>query len=80
MKIDFYNSISEAYSEPCAPSKTDRFAKVVNGFQLLTIFAKYSILDVWQSPEYVSAKKPSQPAITCSKLTIESLEQNVKCV
>ena len=30
------------------------FAKIVNGFQLLAIFAKNSILDVWQASEYAS--------------------------
>ena len=32
----------------CQTSKMKRFAKKVNGFQLLTIFAKRFILDVWQ--------------------------------
>ena len=31
-----------------------RLAKIVNGFQPLTIFAKRSILDIWQSSEYSS--------------------------
>ena len=31
------------------------FEKVVDGFELLTIFAKLSILDVWQGSEYGSA-------------------------
>ena len=30
------------------------FLKLVSGFQLLTIFAKSSILDVWQGSEYAS--------------------------
>ena len=30
------------------------FAKIVNGFQLLTIFAKRSILGIWQGSEYAS--------------------------
>ena len=30
------------------------FAKIVNGFQPLTIFAKSSILDVLQGSEYAS--------------------------
>ena len=29
----------------------ERFAKLVDGFELLTIFAKRSILDVWQGSE-----------------------------
>ena len=31
------------------------FEKVVDGFELLTIFAKLFILDVWQGSEYGSA-------------------------
>ena len=33
----------------------DCFEKVVDGFELLTIFPKLSILDVWQGSEYGSA-------------------------
>ena len=33
-------------------SKMKRFAKIVNGFQMLTIFSKSPILDVWRSCEY----------------------------
>ena len=32
----------------------ESFAKMTNGFQLLTIFQKQSIVDVWQVSEYVS--------------------------
>ena len=32
-----------------------RSAKIVNGFQLLTISAQSSILDVWEGSEYASA-------------------------
>ena len=45
---------SEAYSEPCQIAKIVRFAKIVNSFQSLTIFAKRSILDVSQGSEYSS--------------------------
>ena len=31
-----------------------RCEKIVEGFQLLTIFAKRSVLDVWQGSEYTS--------------------------
>ena len=34
----------------------ERFAKIVNGFQLLTVFAKRSILFEWQGSEYTSGK------------------------
>ena len=37
---------AEAYSGPCQASKTKLFVKIINDFQLLTIFAKSSILDV----------------------------------
>ena len=64
------------------------FARVVNGFQLLTIFVKHSILDIWHGSEYSSVayifrffkREPTQPALTCSKLTREELEQVVKYV
>ena len=37
----------EVYSEPCQPSKIKFFAKADNDFQLLTAFARNSILDAW---------------------------------
>ena len=40
------------YSEPYQTSKMERFARVVNAFKPLTIFAERSILDVWQGSEY----------------------------
>ena len=45
---------SEGYSEPCQTSKMDVFAKIVNGFSSLTIFAESSVLDVWQESEFAS--------------------------
>ena len=45
---------SEWHLEPCQTSKTEHFATRVNGWKLLTIFAKSSILDVWQGSEYAS--------------------------
>ena len=44
----------EAYSEPCQTSKMGCFAKIVDGSKPLTIFAKRSILIVWQGPEHAS--------------------------
>ena len=38
---------SETYSGHCQISKMEYFEKVVDGFELLTIFAKRFILDVW---------------------------------
>ena len=43
----------EAYSDPCQTSKIERFAKIVNDWKPLTIFAKHSILDAWQGSVYV---------------------------
>ena len=34
----------------------DRFVKIVNSSNLLTIFAKRSFLDVWQGAEYAFEK------------------------
>ena len=39
---------TETYSESYQASKMELFAKIVNGWKPLTIFAKSSILDVWQ--------------------------------
>ena len=44
----------EAYSETSGTSTMEFFAKIVNGFQLLTIFAKSSLLDVRLGSEYAS--------------------------
>ena len=43
---------SETYSEPCQTSKVECFAKIVNGFYMLTVFTIGSILDIWQGSEY----------------------------
>ena len=58
---------SEPYSEPIQTSKVKVFGEIVNGFWFLTIFAKSSILDVWQDSEFTSEasndfaeKAPSQ--------------------
>ena len=45
----------EVYSEPCQPSKIKFFAKADNDFQLLTAFARNSILDAWEVSVYPSA-------------------------
>ena len=49
--IHFY---SEAYSKSYQVSKMELLMKIVNRFQLLTIFAKSSILYVWLGFEYAS--------------------------
>lgn len=47
----------EAYWEPHQISKTELFAKVVNGFKSLTIFPKPFIVDVWKGSDYTSGRK-----------------------
>ena len=48
---------AEAFPELYRTFKMVLFIKMVTGFQPLTIFAKSSILDVWQASAYVSALK-----------------------
>ena len=45
---------SEPYPEGCQTRKMQVFANIVNGFSFLTIFAKSSILNIWQDFELVS--------------------------
>ena len=56
----------------------ENFATMVNGFYSLTLADKFTILVVSGGPDYTSemlaAKYVSQLAITCSKLTIQTLE------
>ena len=33
----------------------ESFEEIVGGFELLTVFAKHFILDIWQGSEHVSA-------------------------
>ena len=54
--LDF-GSNSEVYSEPCQTSKMESFAKILSNYKLLSIFAKYSILDVSHGSEYASEMK-----------------------
>ena len=44
----------EVNSEPSQTSNMDLFAKIINGWKTLTIFAKRSILDIWLGSEYAS--------------------------
>ena len=48
------NHGSGAYSELCQTLKMELVTKVDNVFKPLTIFAKRSILDIWQGSDYVS--------------------------
>ena len=43
---------AEKYSEPCQRSKMELFVKMAMAQKPLTIFAKCSVLDVWQGSEY----------------------------
>ena len=45
---------AKAYREHCQTCKMEPFAEINNRFQWLTIFAKSSILDVWQGFKYSS--------------------------
>ena len=42
----------EVYTKPCQIFKKKCFAKIINGFLPLSIFAKRSILDIWEGSEY----------------------------
>ena len=46
------NSYAGPYSEPSQIPKMKLIAKVVNGFNQLTILAKKFILDIWISSEF----------------------------
>ena len=43
---------SEAYEESCLSSRMECFMEMFNGLIFLSISAKRSVLDVWQSSEY----------------------------
>ena len=52
--ISIHLQNSGTYSEPNETSKMKLFANIVNSVQLLTIFAKSSILDVRLDSEYAT--------------------------
>ena len=54
---DNYEHITDAYSESSQTSKMELFAKKINGFQPVTIFAKNSTLDARLGSEYASTKQ-----------------------
>ena len=60
--------ITEAYLEPCQTSKIDRFAKIGNGFSCSYRGHRQEIL----TGGMIFLHPPTEPAITCSKLTIET--------
>ena len=49
-----FRLFADAHSEPSQTFKMKLFAEIVNGFQVLTIFAKSSISDVALGSEYAS--------------------------
>ena len=55
-KGELYRITVEVYSEPCEISEMKHFEKLINGYFLLTIFVKLSILDVWKVSEDTSEK------------------------
>ena len=72
--------ILKSYSEPCQTSKLERFAKIVDGFKPLTIFAKRSILDVRQGYEYVFVFRwKSFKSINFNSVKIEHNNQTFGC-
>lgn len=55
MSVLLTNSATVVYSESCQISKVELFARIVNGFQALIIFAKSATLDICRGSEYFSA-------------------------
>ena len=50
-----YASKSWTFTKECIQNLVmELYAKIINGFQVLTIFAEDSVLDVWQGSKYVS--------------------------
>ena len=43
---------AEAYSEPYQMSEIELFSKIINTIHSLTVFAKISVLVVWECSEY----------------------------
>ena len=72
--------VSEAYSEPCQTSKMDVFAKIINGWKQLTIFMKNCLTFRISYFTQIETPEQSQSAMTCSRLTIKTLEQGMKYV
>ena len=50
-KTLYLKLVSEVYLGPYQRTSTKPFAKIGTVFQLLTIFAKCSIINIWQSPK-----------------------------
>ena len=50
----FYFTKPEEYLGTCQTCMVEFLLQIANSFQSLTIFAKNSIIDVWQGPKYSS--------------------------
>ena len=50
----FWSYISEVHSEPCQTYRMEVLATILNGWNLLIIFVKRSILHVGMGSEYAS--------------------------
>ena len=59
----FRCSNREVYSETCQVSSIEHFAEIVNS-RFLDIFAKSTILDIWQGSEYTSLLLPLNMRLT----------------
>ena len=71
--------------QKCRISKMEIFTKIVNGCQLLTIFAKGSILDARLGDEYAfvicSSKYFDKTTISCKHfLIVPVVPQRVLCI
>ena len=51
----YWKNIAEVWSEPCYSSKMELLVETENGFKLLTIFGKCSVLDAQHDSEYTYA-------------------------
>ena len=56
----------------------ERFAKIVNRYKPLNIFAKRSILDVRQGSEYASAIIHEFPLFDCGYLSVINIDSFLK--
>ena len=55
-KQEVYLVISRGVFRALPSISDEAFVKIVNDFQSLTVFAKSSILNVWQGSEYASGE------------------------
>ena len=60
--LTYLGLVSEVYSEPCKTFKMEFFAKIVNRFQSLIIFAQ-RIFGFWQGSEYSLAYGVNKRAV-----------------